>query len=54
MRVFEIAASQHRLLEQVAVVAPFPSLLELLSDRRMTLEVADGRQALARDGGATT
>jgi predicted membrane-bound spermidine synthase len=49
VRVFEIAASQHRLLEQVAVVAPFPSLLELLSDRRVTLEVADGRQALARD-----
>jgi len=49
VRVFEIAASQHRLLEQVSVVAPFPSLLELLSDRRVTLEVADGRQALARD-----
>jgi spermidine synthase len=49
VRVFEIAASQHRLLEQVAVVAPFPSLVELLSDRRVTLEVADGRRALARD-----
>jgi predicted membrane-bound spermidine synthase len=49
VRVFEIAASQHRLLEQVSVVAPFPSLLELLSDRRVTLEVADGRQALVRD-----
>jgi len=49
VRVFEIAASQHRLLEQVSVVAPFPSLVELLSDRRVTLEVADGRQALARD-----
>jgi spermidine synthase len=49
VRVFEIAASQHLLLEQVAVVAPFPSLVELLSDRRVTLEVADGRRALARD-----
>jgi spermidine synthase len=49
VRVFEIAASQHRLLEQVSVVAPFPSLVDLLSDRRVTLEVADGRQALARD-----
>ena len=49
VRVFEIAASQHRLLEQVAVVAPFPSLVELLSDPRVTLEVADGRRALARD-----
>jgi len=49
VRVFEIAASQHRLLEQVSVVAPFPSLVELLSDQRVTLEVADGRQALVRD-----
>jgi len=49
VRVFEIAASQHRLLEQVSVVAPFPSLVQLLADPRVTHEVADGRQALARD-----
>ena len=28
--------------------APFPSLVELLSDRRVSVEAADGRQALAR------
>jgi predicted membrane-bound spermidine synthase len=49
VRVLEIAASQPRLLQQVTVVAPYPALVELLSDRRVTLEVADGRQALARD-----
>ena len=49
MRVFEIAASQARLLRQVLLVAPFPSLVELLSDRRVSVEAADGRQALARD-----
>lgn len=49
VRVFEIAASQPRLLLQVSVNAPFPSLVELLSDRRVRTEAADGRQALARD-----
>jgi len=49
VRVFEIAASQARLLRQVLLVAPFPSLVELLSDRRVSVEAADGRQALARD-----
>jgi predicted membrane-bound spermidine synthase len=49
LRVFEIAASQPRLLRAVAVVAPFPGLVELLSDPRVTMEAADGRQALARD-----
>jgi len=49
VRVFEIAASQKQLLERAALVAPYPSLLELLSDRRVTTEAADGRQALARD-----
>ncbi len=48
VRVFEIAASQPRLLLQVSVNAPFPSLLELLSDRRVRVEAADGRQALTR------
>ncbi len=49
VRVFEIAASQPRLLRAVSVVAPFPGLLELLSDPRVAMEAADGRQALARD-----
>jgi predicted membrane-bound spermidine synthase len=49
VRVFEIAASQPRLLAQVSLVAPFRSLLELLSDRRVRAEAADGRQALRRD-----
>jgi len=49
VRVFEIAASQPRLLRAVAQVAPFASLVELLRDPRLTLEVADGRRALARE-----
>jgi SAM-dependent methyltransferase len=49
LRVFEIAASQKDLLRQVAEVAPFPSLVELLQDPRVRLEVADGRRALARE-----
>ncbi len=49
VRVFEIAASQPQLLVQVSLVAPFPSLVELLSDRRVRAVVADGRQALTRD-----
>jgi spermidine synthase len=49
LRVYEIAASQPRLLRAVSVVAPFPGLVELLSDRRVTVEAADGRRALARD-----
>ena len=49
VRVFEIAESQARLLLQVSVNAPFRSLVELLSDsRRVQVEAADGRQALAR------
>jgi len=49
VRVYEIAASQPRLLRAVSAVAPFPGLLELLSDPRVAMEAADGRQALARD-----
>ena len=49
VRVFEIAASQKDLLRQVASVAPFPSLVELLQDPRLTIEVADGRRALQRE-----
>jgi predicted membrane-bound spermidine synthase len=49
VRIFEIAASQPRLLLQVSLVAPFASLVELLSDRRVSVEAADGRQVLARD-----
>ena len=49
LRVYEIAASQPRLLREVAAVAPLAGLVELLSDPRVTMEAADGRQALARD-----
>jgi spermidine synthase len=49
LRVFEIAASQKDLLRQVVDIAPFPSLVQLLQDPRLRLEVADGRRALARE-----
>lgn len=49
LRVYEIAAAQPRLLRAVTVVAPFPDLVELLSDPRVTMRAADGRQALSRD-----
>jgi spermidine synthase len=49
VRVFEIAASQERLLRQVAAIAPFPSLVELLQDPRVRIEPADGRRALQRE-----
>ena len=49
VRVFEIAASQERLLRQVAARAPFPSLVELLQDPRLRIEAADGRRALQRE-----
>jgi predicted membrane-bound spermidine synthase len=49
LRVFEIAASQPRLLRAVSAVAPFRSLVELLSDPRVVVEAADGRRALARE-----
>jgi len=49
LRVYEIAAAQPRLLRAVTVVAPFPGLVELLSDPRMAIQAADGRQALSRD-----
>ena len=50
VRVFEIAASQPRLLREASAVAPFSSLVQLLADPRVTIEAADGRQALARAG----
>ncbi len=50
VRVFEIAASQPRLLREASAVAPFASLVQLLADPRVTIEAADGRQALARSG----
>ena len=49
LRVYEIAAAQPRLLRAVSAVAPFPGLVELLSDPRVTMRAADGRQALARE-----
>jgi SAM-dependent methyltransferase len=48
VRVFEIAAAQPVLLGRVQAVAPFPDLRRLLADPRVTLEAADGRQALLR------
>jgi spermidine synthase len=49
LRVYEIAASQPRLLRAVSAIAPFAGLVELLSDPRVAMEAADGRRALARD-----
>jgi predicted membrane-bound spermidine synthase len=48
IRVFEIAASQPRLLREASAIAPFEGLVALLGDRRVAIEAADGRQALAR------
>jgi spermidine synthase len=48
VRVFEIAASQARLLREANAVTPFASLTQLLSDPRVAVEAADGRRALAR------
>ncbi len=49
LRVYEIAAAQPRLLRAVSSVAPFPGLVELLSDPRVTVVAADGRRALAQE-----
>jgi predicted membrane-bound spermidine synthase len=49
LRVYEIAAAQPRLLRAVSTVAPFAGLVELLSDPRLLVVAADGRQALARE-----
>ncbi len=49
LRVYEIAAAQPRLLRAVSTVAPFAGLVELLSDPRLVVVAADGRQALARE-----
>jgi spermidine synthase len=49
VRVFEIAASQEHLLHEVSRIAPFRSLVDFLTDPRISVEAADGRQALARD-----
>jgi spermidine synthase len=47
VRVYEIAASQPELLREVTSVAPFPSLMDLLTDPRVAFVTADGRRALA-------
>ncbi len=47
LTVFEIAASQPRLLRSVSAFTPLPRLAQLLSDPRVSIEAADGRQALA-------
>lgn len=49
LRVYEIAAAQPRLLRAVSTVAPLAGLVELLSDPRLVVVAADGRQALARE-----
>ena len=49
LRVFEIAAAQPHLLRAVSTVAPLAGLVELLSDPRLVVVAADGRQALARE-----
>jgi spermidine synthase len=48
VEVYEIAAAQHRLLRQVGAVTTLPDLARLLSDPRLRVEAADGRQALLR------
>lgn len=48
LRVYEIAAQQPRLLREVTSVAPFVSLMDLLTDPRVVFTAADGRQALIR------
>jgi predicted membrane-bound spermidine synthase len=47
LRVYEIAASQPRLLEAVSRQARLPALRQLLEDPRLALRAADGRRALA-------
>jgi spermidine synthase len=48
VRVYEIAASQSRLLHELTAVAPFRGLMLLLTDPRLEIVAADGRQALSR------
>jgi hypothetical protein len=50
IRVFEIAASQPRLLREARALTPYPALVQLLEDDRVEIEVADGRQALSLSG----
>jgi spermidine synthase len=49
VQVWEIAASQPRLLRQVSALDRYDSLRDLLSDGRMSILAADGRRALARE-----
>jgi predicted membrane-bound spermidine synthase len=46
--VFELCAPQRRLLGRVSASGQFPQLTRLLNDPRVTIEIADGRNALAR------
>ncbi|MFN8096025.1 MAG: fused MFS/spermidine synthase [Vicinamibacteria bacterium] len=48
IRVYEIAASQPRLLRAASGAAPLGALRQLLDDPRVSIEAADGRRALAR------
>jgi spermidine synthase/uncharacterized membrane protein YecN with MAPEG domain len=49
VQVWEIAASQPRLLRQVSALGRYDSLKDLLSDGRIGILAADGRRALARE-----
>jgi spermidine synthase len=46
--VFELCAPEQRLLERVARTGAMPELHRFLRDPRLSIEVADGRNALAR------
>jgi spermidine synthase len=50
VEVFEIAAAQPRLLRELAAVTRPSELHAFLADPRVTIEAADGRQALLRTG----
>ncbi len=49
VQVWEIAASQPRLLRQVSALGRYGSLRDLLADGRVSILAADGRRALARE-----
>ena len=49
VQVWEIAASQPRLLRQVSALDRYDSLRDLLADGRISILPADGRRALARE-----
>lgn len=50
LTVFEISGPQPKLLRQLAAQQPFPELLRLLTDPRLRIRLADGRNALEQEG----